>query len=187
MELHGAGLDREALELLTDLGAFIAPDDVEPGQWPWFHNVKGMALSGLRQFEEADQAYRRMQQLAEALPKGPVRDDLLSTALQNRGSSLSTLTNRPPPFRSCARPYLQSSSSRITYRDDVFTSLALIAEGTDEVERMLQSKVVVLSDSEFAAAFGTACFGTRGTTSKRVRFRKAQRYSRAEATHFESF
>ena len=191
MGLHGAGLDREALELLTDLGAFIAPDDVEPGQWPWFHNVKGMALSGLRRFEEADQAYRRMQQLAEALPKGPVRDDLLSTALQNRGV-LAVNADQPATAIPLLREALPTKLELQDYvsATDVLTSLALaIADSgdLDEAERMLASVeelASLLRDSRRLAA----AFGNRGVLRARrgdhveaeSDFRKALRYSRAE-------
>ena len=85
--LHMAGLDREALELLDELGSFVDPSDLKPEEWPWFFNTRGMALGGLGRYREAESEYARMQQLAEQLPHGEAAKDILSTALQNRGSN----------------------------------------------------------------------------------------------------
>jgi hypothetical protein len=65
--------------------SFIHRDRVPDDRWPWLLNVEGIALAGLRRNREAIGAHQQMRKLAEALPAGRVRDDLVSTALQNLG------------------------------------------------------------------------------------------------------
>jgi tetratricopeptide (TPR) repeat protein len=83
--LHQAGLDQEALDMLAEAELFLGPQNVASEDWPWFFNTRGMALSALGRFAEADAQYEEMRKLAERLSDELRRDDLVATSLQNRG------------------------------------------------------------------------------------------------------
>jgi len=191
MALHGAGLDREALELLTELRSFIAEHDVEPDRWPWLHNVRGMALSSLDRYEEAVAAYLEMQGLADALPPTPVRQALMATALQNRGI-VAVEANHPEDAASLLREALPMKLELQDYVSavDVLNSLALATADLgdlDEAERMLSTVEEVSRGLRDLRRLGAA-FANRGIVRARrnqhadaeADFRTALRYARAD-------
>lgn len=189
--LHDAGLDREALELLRELRALIGERAVEPDRWPWLTNACGMALSGLGRYEEADAAYKEMYGLAEALPVSPVRQDIISTAVQNRGV-VAVEAGRPGDAARLLREALPMKLELQDYvsATDVLNSLALATADLgdlDDAERML-STVEEMSRLLHDRRRLGAAFGNRGIVRARrgqhaaaeSDFRAALRYARTD-------
>lgn len=83
--LHQGGVDQPALAIVDELQKFVRQGDVAAELWPWVVNARGLALSGLGRVDAARDAFAAMRELAQALPDGPIADEIDSTALQNLG------------------------------------------------------------------------------------------------------
>jgi tetratricopeptide (TPR) repeat protein len=145
MGLHAGGLDVEALELLEEVLSFIHRDRVPDDRWPWLLNVEGIALAGLRRNREAIGAHQQMRKLAEALPAGRVRDDLVSTALQNLG----IVTLEEGRAEEAIELLRESLRMKVALEDyvsavDVLNSLALAVADTGDIDKAAR----ILADVE---------------------------------------
>jgi len=192
LALHAAGLDRESLELLDELASFVTQSNVQPERWPWLLNSRGMALSSLGRYQDAEAAYSEMQQLAQALPGGPVAEDLISTAAQNRGilALEAGAPERAVEFLREALPVKVKLEDWVS-AVDVLNSLALAVAAVgdlDEAERMLSSVEKLSALLQDPRRMGAA-FGNRGLLRARrgdfvgaeEDYRTALQYARADA------
>jgi tetratricopeptide (TPR) repeat protein len=136
--LHQAGLDQEALDMLTEAEAFLRPEVVPAEAWPWFANTRGMALSGLGRFAEAHEEYEQMHRLAQKLPDERRRDDIVATALQNQGVNALEQgdAERATPLLARSLDMKRQLEDWVSALD-VFTTLAMAVAESGDVLRAL--------------------------------------------------
>lgn len=89
MGLIDIGIPHGAREMVSELETFGLEQSIEPTAWPWIFNVAGLAHAALEDAAAAELSFTRMADLGEALPDAEQAADIVSTALQNLGNTLT--------------------------------------------------------------------------------------------------